>query len=123
LRLVVRCGAQLGTRPDCIRFNAGSDKDGNRMSPRKAAPGHPRGGVETEALEPQRWRCVCAAGLDQFEVVTDVQDTVLDDTHDDGSPPSDLEGGFNMEQERQVVIRRGHELILPPLIPYRQMTT
>ena len=38
-------------------------------------------------------------GLAQFEVVTDVQDTVFDDPHDDGSPPSDPEGGFHIEHE------------------------
>ncbi len=79
---------------------SGPIKDGDRISQRRVAACHPRGWVDTEALEPKRCRRGRATGLDHFEVVTDMQGPLIDDPHDDRSPACDPEGAFNLEYER-----------------------
>ena len=71
------------------------------------------------ALDPKRRHRGRATGLDHFEMVTDTQGPLLDDPHYDRSPACDPEGAFNTEYEREVLILRGHDLILPSLVPDR----
>jgi hypothetical protein len=52
-----------------------------------------------------------------------MHDPLLDDPHDDRSPACDPVGAFNIEYERQVVIRSWHDPILPSLVLDRQMAT
>jgi hypothetical protein len=106
-------GLQPGAGLNRVGLDAYSH-DGNQRSQRRIAPWHPWGCIETGALEPERRRCSRTAGLDQFEVVTDMQGSLFDDPHDDSSrAASDPESTFNFKYNRQVIILHEHVLILP----------
>jgi hypothetical protein len=114
--LFLRDGSQLGTGSDRVRLDARSDKDGNRISQRRVAPCHPRGCVDTEAPEPKATPPCLGSRTESVRGDHRCANPLLDDPHDDPSPAGDPEGGFNIEYKRQVVIRRGHDLILPSLV-------
>lgn len=52
-------------------------------------------------------------------LVTDMHGPLINDPHDDRSPACNPKGAFNLEYERWVLILRGHDLILPSLVPDR----
>jgi hypothetical protein len=108
-------GPQLGTGLERVRVDAVSDPDGNQGFQRGVTARHP-GQVSTAAPEPERCRIASAAGLDQFEVVTNMQGPLLDDPIDDRISAGEPEGQSAVDLRGTLGLffrSRGFGLVVP----------